>query len=643
MNENLHVELEEQLRKSAERYRQIVETTLDGVISYELDGTLQFANQRFADILGYPLDELLALGVRDLVFPAEREELRRSLEARRRGQSDRREVPLRRKDGSQVRVLMRSAPRRDDEGGVVGGFAFVSDLTDRDRADEMQKHLASIVDASHDAIMSTDLDGYVTCWNRGAERLFGWTADEIVSHAASLLMPRDHAADEDLIVARVLAGEEVGAYETRRQRKDGSIVDVSIALSPIRETSGGITEISATIRDLTREKAAEAALRRTEEQLRHSQKMDAIGRLAGGIAHDFNNLLSVILSCADLAAADPMLSARQREPLSEIRTAAMRAAELTRKLLTCSRGQIREPIVLDLRSVLLDMVHIIKRVVRENIFIELLPSDSRGRVFADRAQIGQIVMNLVVNARDAMPDGGCVSLAVADVSLDAERAGAFGVRPGPYVMLSVTDTGIGMDEETRARAFEPFFTTKAKDKGTGLGLSTTYGIVQQSGGTIAVKSRPGQGATFEILLPRTDRAPGAPASAPKELVPLDGDETILLVEDDDQVRAVARSILRRAGYVVLDARNGGEATLLSEQHVGRIHLLLTDIVMPLMSGKQLAERITRARPGVRVLYMSGYADNAIMADGVVENGAAFLPKPVIPELLLRKVRQVLEP
>jgi two-component system cell cycle sensor histidine kinase/response regulator CckA len=248
-----------------------------------------------------------------------------------------------------------------------------------------------------------------------------------------------------------------------------------------------------------------------------------------------------------------------------------------------------------------------------------------------------------VNARDAMPSGGCLSIETADLLLDAEQARTLGVPAGPYVMLAMTDTGTGMDEETKARVFEPFFTTKAKDKGTGLGLSTTYGIVQQSGGAIVVESAPGKGATFRIFFPRTDRAADTHPVAPKELGSLRGDETILLVEDDDQVRAIVRSVLRRAGYTVLDARNGSDAMLLCEQQKGPIHLLLTDIVMPLMSGKQLAERMVGMRPETRILYMSGYADNTIIEHGVVEPSAAFLSKPIVPESLLRKLRQVLDP
>jgi two-component system cell cycle sensor histidine kinase/response regulator CckA len=630
---------QEQLRKSTERCRQFVETTLDGVVSYGFDGALLFANQRLADILGYSLDELRALRVSDLLLPGAEEELRGNMEARRRGLSDRRELPLRCKDGSQVRVLVRAAPRRDEKGDVTGGLALLSDLTDRDRADEMRNRLVAIASASNDAITSTDLDGNVTCWNRGAERLFGWTAGEAVGRAASHLIG---AAEEREVTARLLAGEEVQTYEARRRRKDGSILDVSIAVSPIRDASGAITEVSAIMRDLTREKAAEAALRRTEEQLRQSQKMDAIGRLAGGVAHDFNNLLSVILSYADLIIADPRLDARLREQVLEMRAAGMRAAELTRKLLACGRRQVREPVVLDLRSALLDMQQIMRRLVSEDISIELVLSESTGRIFADRAQVGQVVMNLVVNARDAMPRGGRLSLETADVLFDAERAGALGLPPGPYVLLAVTDTGVGMDAETKARVFEPFFTTKTKDEGTGLGLSTTYGIAQQSGGTVVVESEPGKGAKFTVFFPRTDRPLGADASESKRLGSLEGDETILLVEDDDQVRGIARSILQRRGYTVLAARNGGEAMLLSQEHEGRIHLLLTDVVMPLMSGKQLAELLASRRPDLRVLYMSGYAENTILQHGVVEEGAPLLSKPIVPEVLLRKIRELLE-
>ncbi len=399
------------------------------------------------------------------------------------------------------------------------------------------------------------------------------------------------------------------------------------------------------IRHSIERKAAQTALLRSEEQLRQAQKMEAIGSLAGGVAHDFNNLLSIILSYSEMLAeglrpGDPM-----RADLAEISGAGMRAAALTRQLLTFSRQQVLLPCVVDLNAICSGMEKMLRRVIGEDVELASRVAPALGKILADPGQLEQVIMNLAVNGRDAMPRGGKLTIETAEVVLDEAYASKHaGVTPGVHVMLAVSDTGVGMAPATQARMFEPFFTTKGSGKGTGLGLATVFGIVRQSGGSIWVYSEVDCGTTFKIFFPTADRAAVARASAsPPGLRSTLGSETILLVEDEESVRILARAILRKCGYNVLEAQSGGDAFLLCEQHAAPIHLLLTDVVMPRMSGRQLAERLLSVRPDMKVLYMSGYTDDAVVRHGILESTINFIQKPITPQSLARKVREVLSP
>jgi signal transduction histidine kinase len=385
-------------------------------------------------------------------------------------------------------------------------------------------------------------------------------------------------------------------------------------------------------------------LERAQDRLVQAQKMEAVGRLAGGVAHDFNNLLTAILGYSELVLMGLDRANPLREDVKEIKSAADRAAALTRQLLAFSRKQVLQPRVLDLNAKVVDIERMLHRLIGEDIDLVTILDPALGSVKADPGQIEQVLLNLAVNARDAMPQGGKLTVETRNVVLDEDYARRHvDVQPGPYVMLAVTDTGVGMDEEIKSHLFEPFFTTRELGEGTGLGLATVHGIVKQSEGHIWVYSEPGQGTTFKVYLPRTEEAVELGQQAQIPIESLRGQETVLLVEDEEVVRDLVRLVLLKRGYTVLEARDGEEALWACEQHEGPVHLLVSDVVIPgVMSGRDLAERLETLYPGMKVLYMSGYTDNAIVRHGVLELGVAFLQKPFTPASLARKVRETLD-
>ncbi len=490
-------------------------------------------------------------------------------------------------------------------------------------------------------VVIADVFGKIAEVNNAFARMVGYSSEELLSGALPMteLVPSEwHAAGPSAPEQWPTKGAAL-PWEKELGHKDGRRVPVLIAATILDETN-----CMCVIADLTERKRAEAALRRTEEQLRQAQKMEAIGNLAGGVAHDFNNLLSIILSYSRLLSQDMTASDPRRADLEEIENAGKRAQDLTRQLLAFGRQQILQPRVTDLNDVVAGMEKMLRRLIGEDVELAVIAARHLRKVKVDPSQIEQVIMNLSVNSRDAMPRGGKLAIETANVELDARYASDHvGATPGPHVMLAVTDTGTGMDKATQARMFEPFFTTKEKGKGTGLGLSTVFGIVQQSGGNIWVYSEPGRGTALKLYFPATDELVStAGDSSPPPPGMVRGTETILLVEDEERVRILARTILRRFGYHVLEAQSGGDALLICEQHTAAIDLMVTDVVMPRMSGRQLAERLHSLRPEMRVLFMSGYTDNSIVHHGVLDSGVPFLQKPITPETLVQKVREVLD-
>jgi PAS domain S-box-containing protein len=637
---------------------ELLETLPDATVAVDIDGTIVQINTQTQELFGYTRDELIGQKVEMLVpdryrgqHHHHREGFTLAPKTRRMGA----ELDLygRRRNGSEFPVEISLSPVSTGKGAMV--LSAIRDISDRKRiAEELRRanealhrksaeqigeyrsKLASIIDSSDDAILSKDLNGIITSWNKGAERIYGYAPEEVIGKHISILTPGDRPDEVSKILEKVSQGEGVEHYESVRLAKDGRRLDVSLSVSPLRNAAGDIVGASVIARDITDQK-------RAESHLRQAQKMEAIGRLAGGVAHDFNNILGIINACTEFLRdrIDP-----KAEPfvyVENIKKATERGTALTRQMLSFSRTSVIQPRILDLNEKLREISKLLRPLLGDDVEILIVPRSQSAVIEADPGQLDQIVVNLAVNARDAMPSGGKFILETVAVRFDesfAEQQQA--MTAGKYVMLAVSDTGSGMDEATVSRIFEPFFTTKEAGKGTGLGLATVYGIVKQSAGHIMVYSEPGQGTTFKIYLPSAEHKIGIASKPEVETVtPKRQGTTILLVEDDEIMRGLTRKLLEEHGYTVAEADDGKTALQWVESHSGPIDLVLTDVVMRHMSGPELAERLSASRPNLKVVYMSGYTGELMANRQVLKPGVTLLEKPFSRSALLNTIHEKL--
>ena len=623
------------------RFRSVYENAAIGLYRTAPDGHIVMANPAAVRVLGYASFEALAqhnLERETFATKTSRDVYRTQLD--RDGVVTGLESTWIRYDGSSIVVRVSARAIRNEQGVVCYYDGTFEDITEQKRLQEALHLTQFCVDHASVGIMRTGSDARILSVNNEMCQLLGYTPEELYALRIDDIDP-SFPLDQWNMHRRDLRARGSNTFESTHRRKDGTLCPVEITNTYLEFEGNGFA--ISFVRDISDRKKAENTQVRLEQQLLQSQKMESIGRLAGGVAHDFNNLLTVIQGYCDLMEEDLPHGNPLLEELGQIRLASQRAATLTRQLLAFSRKQILSPSILTLNDLVTNLRKMLERLIGEDITLTTTLDPDLRPIIADPGQIEQVIMNLVINARDAMPIGGTLIIETSNIDLDQNYATTHPEAPaGPCALLTVTDTGCGMDEITQARIFEPFFTTKEAGKGTGLGLATAYGIIKQSGGEITVTSRLGYGTTFQILLPATTSVASDQADPHMHTAASGGSETILLVEDDALVRSLVRTVLRNEGYTLLEAADGREALVIASQHPGSIDLLLTDVVMPQMSGRELAEQLRQTRRQIKVLFMSGYTDDAVVRHGLLMARVEFLAKPFSRLKLAAKVREVLD-
>jgi PAS domain S-box-containing protein len=640
---------EESLRESENRFRTMADTAPVLIWMSGIDKKHFYFNKTWLNFTGRTLEEEFNNGWSKGIHPEDLKKYLKVYDASFDARTEfAMEYRLRRHDDEYRWILDTGVPRFTPDGRFLGYIGSCIDITERRKAEEnlreSEARFRNMADNAPVMIWVTNADGVCHYQSQSWYEFTGLTPETGLNFGWKDAI---HPEDSKRVFKNFIEANKKREYYTieyRLRKKNGEYAWVFSSTSPRFGPQGEFLGFVGSIVDMTERKKTEEALRESEEQLRQSQKMEAIGKLAGGVAHDYNNLMAVIMLHADLLLAQTQDDDPQRHRIEEIRAATDRAAGLTRQLLAFSRKQVLQPRVLNLNAVVTDMNKMFHRLIGEDIELRTELDPDLGLVMADPDQMAQVIMNLVVNARDAMPQGGLLTIETENALIEEEGDDALqdSIANGSYVMLTISDTGCGIPEDIQQRVFEPFFTTKEHGKGTGLGLSTVYGIVKQSGGYVFMDSEQGQGTIFTIFLPRVDeRVEVEEKEEPIQAANFRGNETVLLVEDEEMVRRVARDVLEKLGYKVLEAQSGPDALQMSDNYDGEVHLLLTDVVMPKMSGKELADKLTPARSGMKILYMSGYTDEAIVHHGVLEEGTNFIEKPFSPFKLAQKVRDVL--